>query len=236
MLEKSIVYALKQLLKKIAVYNESYIFVLEATNLSLEKLKTQEPDDLFRTIQGSFLRLNDLLTDSGLNSSEHYRGVLFINLISNVELFFSLLVKAAIVKNPQKVWGTKIELKEIIEGANTDELIERCAEETINRLLYEKPDDYLIKLCEILSIDESEILECWPNYVEAKARRDLGVHNDWVCNEIYLRKTAYVYEDITTPQVGDKLNPSKKEYCGSVTDNISEMAQKFVVLMLKKHS
>jgi hypothetical protein len=101
--------------------------------------------------------------------------------------------------------------------------------------MYEKPEDYLKKICTILSIESKQIEPFWPYYIEAKARRDVGVHNNWKCNETYLRKTAKLDFEISQ-KIGGSLVPSNTEYCNKVHDNIIFIANEIADQILEKHS
>ena len=58
----------------------------------------------------------------------------------------------------------------------------------------------------MVSIDKKHLIEIWPSFVEMKARRDLGVHNNWVTNGIYLRKLKEIgFAD--HPSTGMRLIP-----------------------------
>lgn len=111
-----------------------------------------------------------------------------IALVSEVEHFFGNAVSTALRLYPGKMGSHSFRLTEILAVSSTDELVERAASATMHELMYEKPLDYLVGLCNILSIEKKSLERHWPDFVELKARRDLGVHNDWIVNAIYLRK------------------------------------------------
>lgn len=135
-----------------------------------------------------------------------FSGNLFVNLISEVENFIVSCAATAIRLHPGKVGSETFRLSDVLAVASTDELIERAADRALQALMYEKPADYLSGFCEIVSIDAKQLLDIWPSFVEMKARRDLGVHNNWISNGIYLRKlreTGFTEQ----PPVGVRLIP-----------------------------
>ena len=76
----------------------------------------------------------------------------------------------------------------------------------VNQLMYQKPENYMKALCKLLSINAPDINDLSPHYIEIKARRDLAIHNGWICNEVYLRKLSdakieskFVLGDFTVP-------------------------------------
>lgn len=222
-----------KLARKVSAYQEAYIFYLEAEILARRNLAMETPDNIHNTIQGSYLRLFHCVKESGVTPAEYYRGVLFVDLISSTEQFFSELLKAVFIAYPKKIGNVTVGLAEIIDGTSTAELVERCADEQIYRLMYEKPEDYLKKLCQLLSVDFERISPYWPTYIEAKARRDIGVHNEWICNATYFRKTSLLGEGF---KVGDKMVPADREYCSSVVDCIISIASEFVAMLEIKYS
>lgn len=135
-----------------------------------------------------------------------FSAALFVNLISEVEHFFVSCAATAIRLYPGKVGSETFRLSDVLAASSTDELVERAADRALQALMYEKPADYLSSLCEIVSIDKKHLLDIWPSFVEMKARRDLGVHNNWVANEIYLRKLKEI-SFTNFPSIGLRLIP-----------------------------
>jgi hypothetical protein len=129
-----------------------------------------------------------------------------IALVSEVEHFFANTVSTALRLYPGKMGSHTFRLTEILAASSTDELVDRAASATINELMYEKPLDYLAGLCAILSIEKQSLEIHWPNFVELKARRDLGVHNDWLVNAVYLRKVKEARLE-QAPLPGTRLIP-----------------------------
>jgi hypothetical protein len=234
--------AFKKLFFKVLIYSEAYIFVLEGSTESNSRLKalseTQEDPKKIaidpNTIHASYVRLNGLLHEHEMSASEYFRSVLFVDLISSTEVYFSELIKAVVAEHPQKLGRTQFELKDIIEAGAMSDLIQRAADEYIYKLMYEKPEDYLAKICDTLSIDPEIIKPLWPSYIEAKARRDVGVHNNWICNKTYLKKLAS-QKSPTNAKEGINLTPKDRHYCGQVSDNILEICRKMMTAVIEKY-
>lgn len=124
----------------------------------------------------------------GLSYEKFFASHLTITLVSEVEHFLSSAVAAALRLYPEKMGSQTIKLSELISATSKEEVIDRAAGTVMNALMYEKPLDYIERFSDIVSIDASKLKKLWPAFVELKARRDTGVHNNWVANEIYLRK------------------------------------------------
>lgn len=90
--------------------------------------------------------------------------------------------------------------------------------------MYEKPLDYLTKVSSLLSIDEISLKPLWQTFIEAKARRDLGLHNGWKYNETYLRKISDA--GLTAKFIqGESTLPKVREYITPVGSALSELAE-----------
>ena len=113
-------------------------------------------------------------------------------------------------------------------------LVKRAAEEFLNRLMYKKPHEYLQSVCELLSIERDPLQANWSVFVEAKARRDLGMHSAWKCNAIYLRKLSEAGL-ATRLGLGESAIPSDDTYVQAVDTALDELALSITTLMLDKH-
>lgn len=152
---------------------------------------------------------------------EHYfLSILFVDLISEIEIYFTHVIKAVIEKHPKKIGSASFKLNEIINADSIDTLVTKAAEEHLNKLMYKKPMEYLSSICELLSIEEEKLSEHWKYYVEAKARRDLGVHNRWSCNSTYLRKIEEAGIKSNAKE-NDFMFPNYEKYIKDLLDKLS---------------
>lgn len=167
-----------------------------------------------------------------VNYETYFASHLTINLVSEVEHFFASAVSAALRLYPQKMGQQSYKLGEIIEASSREELIDRAANASIYQLMYEKPLDYLAKLTDILSIESDKLMGHWPAFVELKARRDLGIHNNWIVNEIYLRKLREAKIECNH-KMGEQLIPDFKYLMNSV-NTTSELIKTMASLLGEK--
>lgn len=142
-----------------------------------------------------------------VNYEKFFASHLTITLVSEVEHFLGSAVAAALRLYPEKMGSQTIKISELISAASKDEVIDRAARNVMNSLMYEKPLDYLKSLTNILSIDSEKITNLWPAFIELKARRDIGVHNNWVANDIYARRLLEARIPLTC-SLGERLIPS----------------------------
>lgn len=136
-----------------------------------------------------------------------FAATVLIGLVSEVEHFLGNAVSAALRLYPEKMGSRSFRLSDVLDASSTDELINRAASAVLNDLMYAKPLDYLSGLCDILSIKKDPLASHWSKFVEIKARRDLGVHNNWVANEIYQRKTIEA-QAVPLVELGTRLIPN----------------------------
>jgi hypothetical protein len=159
----------------------------------------------------------------------------FVSLISAFELFLQDVMSIVILINPKKVGQVEFKLSEILDASGTNELVRRGIDATLNKLMYKKPKEYLAEVASLLSIDLAPLEEKWPTFVEAKARRDLGVHNGWKCNQIYIRKVSEVGLPSTYVD-GQSAFPVEREYLNGVGGALMELAELVATAVLEKHS
>jgi len=101
--------------------------------------------------------------------------------------------------------------------------------------MYKKPMEYLESICEVLSIEKNTITKEWPNYIEAKSRRDLGVHNGWVCNSTYLRKVHEAKIE-TEAKEGDSMLPTYDGYVKELLTSLSNIVFSITKQIEIKHA
>jgi hypothetical protein len=119
-------------------------------------------------------------------------GLTLIATVSEVEAYFQDLVVTVLVMHPEKIGKSSFELKSLLELSSIQEAKELAAQRFASEMLFKKPNDYKKDLVSVLSIREEVFKSTWPVFVEAKARRDIGVHNGWLVNDIYRAKIREV--------------------------------------------
>ena len=229
----------ENLIFKLYAFYNAFIFVLVASNSVLDitsiVLKRTDVSEIENKLAESYKKLTQNLEKQDIKPEDYYQSLLFIDLISSTETYFVELIKIILVNFPKKLENIKFGLNEILDCASNNELVERAAEEYIYKLMYKKPNDFLAEICSTLSIDKSFLQQYWPSYIEAKARRDLGVHNNWRCNLTYLRKVSEVGIEAHNSK-GDLMLPNDLEYANQVSDNILSMVESISSAIRTKYS
>lgn len=159
---------------------------------------------------------------------------LFVVYISNFETFLQNITTHVVKKHPKKLGNTQFKLSDVIDASDNSILIDRAIEEHLNKIMYKRPLEYLQDLCSLLSIKQEPIERNWAVFVEAKARRDLGVHSAWRCNAIYLRKIEEAGLK-TTLTIGSSAIPDTDKYMDSVADALQDLAEHITNQVLAIH-
>lgn len=119
-------------------------------------------------------------------------GVTLIATISEVEAYFQDMVVNVLRKHPEKIGKSTIEVRELLKVHSIAEAIDLAAQRMSSDMMFKRPNEYKKDLLSFISADAALIDASWPVFVEAKARRDLGVHNGWMVNDIYQAKIKEV--------------------------------------------
>lgn len=129
---------------------------------------------------------------------DNYKVVTFadslslISLISEAEAFFQDAMKIVLQKHPKKIASLDINLGKILDLNDVDKIKDFAAQVYITSIMYKRPNEYKKELLALISADEKMLDDYWPSYVEAKVRRDIGVHNSWIKNDTYRDKIREV--------------------------------------------
>lgn len=159
----------------------------------------------------------------------------FIGFVAAFEYFLQEVTTAVVTLYPLKVGGKDFKLSEVLT-LSKDDLVTRAIEAHLLELMYAKPKDYVVGLAKLLSIDDKIFEEHLPVLVEAKARRDLGVHNAWICNRTYLRKLKEAGIKSKLKE-GESAVPDdwKSDYISVVTESLNDLARAILGAVLNKY-
>lgn len=224
--------ALATLINNQDTFLQATIFILRAARAAQMNVELDSP------IHGGFRATYDQLgcfaSAMEMTATEYIECHLFFTQISGLEFFFQSCLSAVLRAYPKKLSSVQFSLSQILEADSKDVLIEQATDMFLNKLMYKKPSEYLDEICKTLSIESECIRPLWPTFVEAKARRDVGIHNNWKCNETYLRKIADVGLT-STYKIGDSLIPKEGSYFTKTTGNLAGIGRKMVDAIIKTY-
>lgn len=135
----------------------------------------------------SLASLEAALQKTGLSVSKYFAGTFLFSKTTQIEQYFVDVVRVVSSNYPKKLGKMEFKFAEILDSTK-EELTLRAAEDFINKLTYKKPFEYLDSLADFLSINPKAVNTHWKSFVRLKACRDIGIHNEWLVNETYLRK------------------------------------------------
>lgn len=113
-----------------------------------------------------------------------------IRLVTIIEAVLGDIVRALVLKYPQKL-GTKrtVQMQIVLEASTIEDVHLRATDAFLHDLSYKTPVELAEELKTILSFN---LLECpaYHKYLEVKATRDIYIHNQGVANDTYVRKAG----------------------------------------------
>jgi len=187
-MKKEINFIHKKYLEKTVLFYSALIFLRtafdEATENNHKDLEKALSD--FREYMPESMKAAH--SENAPDYETYFYNLQFIELVSNLELFLVEVITLIVSEHPHKIGTQQISLSDIVELNNTSNIIEKACNDYLNDLTYKKPNDYKKKFMNLISAEENLLEDEWPKFIEMKARRDLGVHNDWEANETYERK------------------------------------------------
>lgn len=118
----------------------------------------------------------------------------FVALVASLEDYLSQVLEAVFLAEPIRL--DPMLSKQLVSDPNLtlDAAVEAAAEHRRQKLFYKSPLQYGQAIERYLSMDpvSADFRAVWPEFVEMKARRDLGVHANWWKNSLYVKKVADV--------------------------------------------
>jgi hypothetical protein len=162
------------------------IALSKISQITLEGLKQmgEDPSSPFQSMFQSMANHIPALhqNNPSINTPE-YKVIAFLDgltpiaTISEVEAYFQDLLIAVLIKNPERISKSTFELKNLLELNSIQDAISLAAKRFASDMLFKKPNDYKKDIMSVLCVGETIFATPWPVIVEAKARRDIGVHN-----------------------------------------------------------
>lgn len=125
-----------------------------------------------------------------------------VQLVTIVETMLGDIVRAVVVRYPQKLGGKRsLSIQTVLESTSIEEVHLRATDTLLNELAYKSPAEFAESIQQLISVN---LLECpaFHRYMEVKASRDIYIHNRNIANDVYIRKAgshARVNSGMTLP-------------------------------------
>ena len=113
----------------------------------------------------------------------------FQQFVSVFEAYLIDLIRLWLTAHPKSLSRKDVPFKLVLEAADKDAVIAGVVDRELNRLTYEKPADWFAYLDELVKLGCPSPAQIG-RVAEAKATRDLLVHNRGVVNLTYLMKAG----------------------------------------------
>lgn len=113
-----------------------------------------------------------------------------VQLVTIVETMLGDIVRAVVVRYPQKLGGKRsLPIQTVLESTSLEEVHLRATDALLNELAYKSPNEFADSVQQLLSVN---LLECpaFHRYMEVKATRDIFIHNRGIANDVYVRKAG----------------------------------------------
>ncbi|MEZ4308715.1 MAG: hypothetical protein R3F14_11795 [Polyangiaceae bacterium] len=117
------------------------------------------------------------------------RAQLFVSLMAELEDMFGEVIRRLLLAFPGKITQKTVTVSDLLDAHAIGETVAQVTEVELSSLFYGGPQKLRERLEDVVS--GPKLLESvWPDYVEMRARRDIGLHAGWKLNRLYLDKAG----------------------------------------------
>jgi|SRR6476469_184354 len=145
--------------------------------------------------------------------TNYLRSQLFITLMAELEDYLVNIIKIILLAYPDQLQSEDFNVAEVLKQDNAAAKIQEKVTKKISKKLYQPPRQFFNFLLSTLKMEatinqllleqnitdkpaqqkrikEISLESLFPEYVEMKVRRDLGVHGGWVRNDFYTTRIS----------------------------------------------
>lgn len=174
----------------------------------------------------------DQLAEKARNYSTHLIAeATFCQFIETFDGFCFDLMRIWLMNDPRSIGSHQVTLKEVLEAERTEDIVLHVVNKTLNELSYKRPKDWFDFLKVRTSIDVLSIQEI-ERFAEAKATRDILIHNRKIANQTYVSKAGKAARFVSgeTVEVSDQYHATTwnllQELIKKLVSKGIELAQK----------
>jgi hypothetical protein len=157
--------------------------------------------------------------------AEQLTEATFQQFLAIFEGFFLDLLRLWLLAHPQSLFGKKVDFKAVLEAADKDTITLQVVNKELNELLYDRPAGWFVYLKDRakLGCPASDEID---RIVEAKASRDVLIHNRGIANKIYESKAGKLvrYRDGQRIEIPKRYHRETWELVRKVITDIANAA------------
>lgn len=144
----------------------------------------------------------------------------FSTLVSAFEDYITEIAGLMLALKPEKLDKVKLEYN-TYKRLSSDELLDHLIAEAITSITFSSANEYINKICKLTEINKKDNESLIKAFVEIKARRDTGVHNNWVKDKRYEQKIS----EINIPSPKDKILTPNLSYFTHAYDTCGDLVK-----------
>lgn len=149
-------------------------------------------------------------------------------LISTFEVFFFDLLAIWFCAKPDLLEDRPLNLSMVLAAQDKSEIIQNVVDEAVNKFTYQSPVQWFKKLSKLFDYNCVSDIEI-QKFAEAKASRDILVHNQGIVNERYLFKAG----ENKRFEIGERISVSEA-YFEETQNLLKSMIQKIAAKAIEK--
>ena len=157
--------------------------------------------------------------------ARHLTEATFQQFISIFESFFFDLLRLWLMAYPQSLIGKKVDFKVVLEAPDKDAIAMTVIDRELNDIMYERPAGWFAYLEDRMKIGcpTADTIE---RFAEAKASRDVLIHNRGIASKIYESKAGrrIRFKDGQRIDVSEPYHRDVWELLGKVVAEIADAA------------
>ncbi|NQS87084.1 hypothetical protein ACRPHS_03625 [Pantoea allii] len=196
------------------------------TNIALSLSQPETNPELFKAREAlkEIVKNNSpIISEHGIHYDlvmKHIPSLCFSSLVSAFEDFIVEVADLILRKEPERLYNVKCEYG-LFTTMNDEETINYLISEKTATLTFGSAREYTNKLCKLIDIDKRTIEHLIKPYIEIKARRDVGVHNNWVKDAKYRKKIS----ELNIPDVSESFLKPDLDYFRHTYDTCGAMVK-----------
>jgi hypothetical protein len=191
----------------------------------VQEFAAGQPFTLRNHVTKSAVSHTDLVRLSKGYVARQLREATFVQFVSLFETFFFDLLRLWLVAHPRTLLGKQVDFQTVLDAAEVSDIVRHVADRELNELTYKKPADWFRYLDGRVKVGCPTAAEI-DRFAEAKASRDVLVHNRGTTNRTYLTKAGPLarYADGEPMDVPEPYHRATWELFGKVVEDIADAA------------